>query len=187
MNLRKLLLTKNACYKAGKKITVKGIMVHSTAANNPKLSRYVGPDDGLLGVNPNGNHWNTDKPEGRQTCVHGFIGKLKDGNIATYQTLPWDMRGWHAGGKANDTHIGFELCEDAIDPKKAECKEYFAKGSPSRKHVHPYMTGYSKDNIAELAESLIPSTDTDAFVAGVNTGTLIWRIDDTKFQTILGY
>lgn len=30
-----------------------------------------------------------------------------------YQYLPWDHRGWHAGGKANDTHIGFEICEPA--------------------------------------------------------------------------
>ena len=56
MNLHKLILTENACYKAGRKITVKGIMVHSTGANNPNLKRYVGPDDGLLGKNQYGNH-----------------------------------------------------------------------------------------------------------------------------------
>ena len=114
MNLRKLILTNNACYKAGKTIEPKGIMVHSTGANNPWLKRYVGPDDGLLGPNPYNNHWNQDRPGGKSVCVHAFIGKLKDGSIATYQTLPWNMRGWHAGGKANDTHIGFEICEDGL-------------------------------------------------------------------------
>lgn len=114
MNLHKLIFTENACYKAGKKITVKGIMVHSTGANNPNLRRYVGPDDGLLGENQYNNHWNTYHPGGREVCVHGFIGKLKDGTIATYQTLPWDHRGWHAGGSANNTHIGFEICEDGL-------------------------------------------------------------------------
>ena len=114
MNLHKLILTNNACYKAGKTITVKGIMVHSTGANNPNLRRYVGPDDGLLGENQYGNHWNTEYPGGREVCVHGFIGKLKDGTIATYQTLPWNHRGWHAGGSANNTHIGFEICEDGL-------------------------------------------------------------------------
>jgi N-acetylmuramoyl-L-alanine amidase len=74
----------------------------------------VGPDDGLLGRNQYNNHWNQDKPGGRLVCPHAFIGKLADGNIATYQTLPWNMRGWHAGGKANDTHIGFEICEDGL-------------------------------------------------------------------------
>ena len=59
-------------------MTPKGIMVHSTGANNPTLRRYVGPDDGLLGANQYGNHWNTYRPGGRQVCVHGFIGKLKD-------------------------------------------------------------------------------------------------------------
>jgi N-acetylmuramoyl-L-alanine amidase len=114
LNLHKLLLTNNACYKAGRTITPKGIMVHSTGANNPYLKRYVGPDDGLLGKNQYNNHWNQDKPDGRQVCVHGFIGKLADGSIATYQTLPWNYRGWHAGGSANDTHIGFEICEDDL-------------------------------------------------------------------------
>ena len=114
MNLRKLILTENACYKAGRKITVKGIMVHSTGANNPWLKRYVGPDDGKLGKNQYNNHWNTYHPGGREVCVHGFIGKLADGTIATYQTLPWDHRGWHAGGSANNTHIGFEICEDGL-------------------------------------------------------------------------
>ena len=117
MNLQKLIFTENACYKAGKKITPKGIIVHSTGANNPNLKRFVGPDDGKLGVNQYNNHWNTYQPGGRDVCVHAFIGKLADGSIATYQTLPWDYRGWHCGGSGNDTHIGFEICEDGLtDP-----------------------------------------------------------------------
>ena len=114
MNLKKLIFTENECYKAGGKIKPKGIMVHSTGANNPFLRRYVGPDDGLLGANQYNNHWNQHRPSGRQVCVHAFIGKLKNGSIATYQTLPWDHRGWHAGGEANDSHIGFEICEDNL-------------------------------------------------------------------------
>lgn len=113
MNLHTLIFTENACYKAGGKIKPKGIMVHSTGANNPWLKRYVGPDDGLLGRNAYNNHWN--QPMSRNVCVHGFIGKLADGSVATYQTLPWDHRGWHAGGAANNTHIGFEICEDGLN------------------------------------------------------------------------
>ena len=112
MNLHKLIFTNNACYKAGHRIIPKGIMVHSTGANNPWLKRYVGPDDGLLGKNQYNNHWN--QPMDREVCVHAFIGKLADGSVATYQTLPWDYRGWHAGGSANDTHISFEICEDDL-------------------------------------------------------------------------
>lgn len=114
MNLHTCMLTENDCYKAGKPFSVRGLMLHSTGAPNTRLSRYVGPDDGLLGMNQYGNHWNQARPDGRQVCVHGFIGKLKDGTIATYQTLPWEMRGWHAGGAANSTHIGVEICEDDL-------------------------------------------------------------------------
>ena len=112
MDLHRLYLTENDCYKRGRTITPKGVMVHSTGANNPDLKRYVGPDDGLLGVNRNDNHWN--RP-GVGACVHAFIGKLADGSIATYQTLPWEMRGWHCGKSGNDTHISFEICEDGLD------------------------------------------------------------------------
>ncbi len=118
MKLKKLILTKNDCYKAGKKIKVQGIMVHSTGANNPNLKRYVGPDDGQLGVNTYNNHWNMS---GVGACVHAFIGKLKDGSIATYQTLPWDWRGWHCAsgknGSGNNTHISFEICEDGLSDR----------------------------------------------------------------------
>lgn len=116
MNLYKLIFTKNECYKAGKKITPKGIMVHSTGANNPMLNRYVGPDDGRLGKNKYNNHWN--QPMKRKICCHAFIGKLANGTVATYQVLPWNHRGWHGAsgkkGSCNDTHIGFEICEDGL-------------------------------------------------------------------------
>ena len=55
-----------------------------------------------------------DRPDGRQVCVHAFIGRLADGSIATYQTLPWNYRAWHSGGTANNTHISFEICEDGL-------------------------------------------------------------------------
>lgn len=128
MNLLKCIFTASDCYKTGAKIKPKGVMVHSTGANNPNLRRYVQPiastpgRDKLLaqlGTNNNGNHWN--RP-GLDVCVHGFIGKLADGSVASVQTLPWNRRGWHAGdgtsGKsANDTHISFEICEDGLtDP-----------------------------------------------------------------------
>lgn len=151
MNLKQQLLTNNDCYKAGKKITVKGLMIHSTGANNPNLSRYVGPDDGLLGKNPAGTDWNHS---GIDKCVHGFIGKLKDGNIATYQTLPWDHRGWHAGGSANDTYIGVEICEDDLkDPKYfaavyKEAVEFFTylckKFKLTEKNVITHCEGHDK-------------------------------------------
>ncbi len=126
MNLLKCLLIENDCYKTGQKIVPRGVMVHSTGADNPTLRRYVNPVagqegyDGLLAVigkNLYGNHWNTPRPGGQGVCVHGFIGLLADGSVGAVQTLPWDTRGWHAGGAANNTHISFEICEDDLtDP-----------------------------------------------------------------------
>jgi len=126
MNLHTLIFTNNACYKAGKKIKPQGIMVHSTGANNPVLNRYVGPDDGLLGKNKYNNHWN--QPMDRSICCHAFIGKLADGTVATYQVLPWDHRGWHGAsgpkGSCNNTHIGFEICEDNLKDEAYFLKVY---------------------------------------------------------------
>lgn len=126
MNLLKCILTENDCYKTNEWITVKGVMVHSCGANNPTLKRYVQPLEtdsnydeliSLIGYNRNHNDWN--RP-GTNACVHGFIGKLADGSIAAIQTLPWTMRGWHAGNgttrpSANNSHISFEICEDGLE------------------------------------------------------------------------
>ena len=110
MNLHKQLLTESDCYHAGRTITPKGVMIHSTGANNPELRRYVAPNDGLLGE-PSLRHWNQP---GISACVHAFIGRLADGSVAAYQTLPWTMRGWHCAsgnkGSCNNTHISFEIC-----------------------------------------------------------------------------
>lgn len=119
MNLQKCYLTNNDCYNTEKTIKPMGVMVHSTGANNPWLKRYVQPNDGKLGNNIYRNDWNRPK---LSVCVHAFIGKLADGSVATYQTLPWDLRGWHSGGgkngSANDTHISFEICEDSLADKQ---------------------------------------------------------------------
>ena len=125
MRLIKCMLTANDCYKAGRTITPKCVMVHSTGANNPLVARYVQPVEGQsneaqlkaeIGGNRNANDWNNP---GLDVCTHAFVGKLADGGVGTVQTLPWNHRGWHAGtgtsgGSANNTHIAFEICEDAL-------------------------------------------------------------------------
>ena len=129
MKLIQCILTDNDCFRTKRGIKPKGVMVHSTGADNPTLRRYVQPVKGgdgdyaalmaQLGRNKNGTHWN--RP-GLDVCVHGFIGQLADGSVASVQTLPWTHRGWHAGtgtsgGSANNTHISFEICEDGLtDP-----------------------------------------------------------------------
>ena len=93
MKLVQSFLTKNPCYTAGRKITVKGLMLHSVGCPQPRASVFI-------------SNWN--RADFTSACVHGFI----DGNDGTaYQTLPWEHRGWHCGGGANNTHIGIEMCE----------------------------------------------------------------------------
>lgn len=96
-----------------------GVMIHSTGANNPNLRRYVQPNDGRLGENPNENDWN--RP-GLDVAVHAFIGLTQAGEVAAYQILPWEYRAWHCGGSGNDTHLSFEICEDDL-----EDQDYFEK------------------------------------------------------------
>lgn len=98
MKIIESILTKNPCYKQGRKITVKGLMLHSVGCNQPDASVFA-------------RGWNKSS---QKSCVHAFI----DGNTGeVYQTLPWNHRGWHAGsgskGSANNTHIGVEMCEPA--------------------------------------------------------------------------
>lgn len=113
MRLYTALLTQNDCYRKGRYIRPRGVMVHSTGAANPWLRRYISPDDGRLGE-PSSRHWNQG---GVGACVHAMIGKAADGTVAVYQTLPWTMRGWHCGRSGNDTHISFEICEDSLTDK----------------------------------------------------------------------
>ncbi len=131
------MATKNKCYITGAGITPCGVMVHSTGANNPNLKRYVQPDDGQLGVNPYSNSFNEYQPGGRNVCPHAVIGKLADGSVASYQILPWDVEGWHAGGAANKLgYIGFEICEDALDDA-----EYFAAVYDEAVALTAYLCG----------------------------------------------
>ena len=89
------LMTENDCYKAGKKITPIGITIHSTAEPGVKADKWF-------------DLWNKPASEqyGREVCVHAFLD-----DEGVYQYLPWDHRGWHAGGSDNNDHIGIEICE----------------------------------------------------------------------------
>ena len=89
------IMTNSDCCKAGRTITPKGIMVHSTGTPGAMAGQLRAGWDSAQAT----------------AAVHAMVD---DGQ--TLQTLPWTCRGWHAGtgtsGKtANDTHIAFEICE----------------------------------------------------------------------------
>ena len=119
------MMTQSTCYKGTRKFMPKGVLWHSTGANNPWLKRYVQPDDDAadraewlarLGKNQYANDWNHID---RQAGLNFWIGKLADGTVAAVQTMPWDYRPWGCGsgnnGSCNNTHIQFEICEDALN------------------------------------------------------------------------
>jgi len=98
VNLKTRYMTRNDCYNAHQIIVPKGIMIHSTATPGVMAAQWF-------------DRWNKSYRAGetdRQVCVHAFVDDKE-----IWQYLPWNYKGWHAGGKANDTHIGVELCEPA--------------------------------------------------------------------------
>ena len=127
--------TQSTCYKGTSKMKIKGVLWHSTGANNSSIKRYVQPSDNrpvedtydkekwleVLGVNKYKNDWNHID---RRVGLNCWIGKLADGTVATVQTMPWDYRPWGCGsgakGSCNDGWIQFEICEDGLTNK-----EYF--------------------------------------------------------------
>jgi len=71
-------MTRNDCYTAGRKITPKGIMVHSTAVPGVMAAEWF-------------SRWNKSYKAGeinRQVCVHAFVDDKE-----VWQYLPWDLRG----------------------------------------------------------------------------------------------
>lgn len=99
MDLTTSMATKNPCYKAGKSIQVKGIVLEGVGCPQPSAKVFA-------------HNRNREDCEGK--CAHAFID-ANDGSII--QLLPWSHRGWHCGKhprtkvNANNTHIGIQLCE----------------------------------------------------------------------------
>jgi hypothetical protein len=101
MKLFTKYMTRNDCYTAGRKITHKGIMVHSTAVPGVMAADWF-------------SRWNKSYKAGeinRQVCIHAFVDDKE-----VWQYLPWDHRGWHAGGAANNTHIGYSMIHNCEQP-----------------------------------------------------------------------
>lgn len=124
------MMTNSTCYKGTSKMKIRGILWHSTAANNPTIKRYVQPSDNdpnrdrllaIIGKNLYHNDWNHIY---RKAGLNAWVGKLADGKISSVQTMPWDFEPWGCGkgrrGSCNDGWIQFEICEDDLTSR-----EYF--------------------------------------------------------------
>lgn len=69
----------------------RGIMLHSVSCAQPSALVFA-------------KKWNKS---GGSVAVHAVL--QADGTV--YHCLPWNFRGCHAGGSANNTHIGVEMTE----------------------------------------------------------------------------
>ena len=128
----KCTMTHSTCYQNTSKMEIKGVLIHSTGANNPFLKRYVqpSPEDpnyqdlmNKLGINELKNDWNHIDI---QAGLNAWIGMLNNQEVTTIQTMPWDYKPWGCGssvyGSCNNGWIQLEICEgNLID------KNYFEK------------------------------------------------------------
>lgn len=128
------MMTNSTCYQETRQMDIKGVLWHSTGANNPDLCRYVQPTEGApdydeairkIGKNTNGNDWNHHEVD---AGLNAWIGKFADGSIGTVQAMPWDFRPWGCGagdnGSCNNGWIQFEICEDNLKDKDYAAKVF---------------------------------------------------------------
>lgn len=138
------MMTNSTCYKGTTTMSVKGVLWHSTGANNPNLKRYVQPSSNdanysalmaKLGTNSYGNDWNHITHQAGLNC---WIGKFADGTVGTVQTMPWNYKPWGCGsgskGSCNNGWIQFEICEDALTDK-----DYFNKVYTEAVEITAYL------------------------------------------------
>ena len=116
MNIIQSICTQSDCYREGKTINVKGLMIHSVGCPQPKAQAFI-------------NNWNKS---GANACVHAIVEP--DGDV--YQLLPWNHRGWHGGGSSNNTHIGVEMTEpDTIKYVGGATWQETGDGANTKAHV----------------------------------------------------
>ena len=149
-----------------------GLVLHSVGCAQPSAETFV-------------NRWNSASYD--RACVHAFI----DANTGTvYQCMPWNFRAPHAGGSANNTHVGVEMCEssgikyrgvsdrfDVIDREKAlkHCKTAYTAA------VELFAYLCNKYHLDPLRDGVIISHN-EAGKRGVGSG----HTDPEHYWTQLG-
>lgn len=194
MDIQQNFLTNNDCYKQGRKITPKGIVVHDTATNQRKVSAYL-------------SSWNKS---GVEKCVHAFIGTRPDGSFGVVQTLPWDYRPWGCGsgskGSYNNSHIQFEICQDdrtdanwfnqcytcAVELCAYLCQQYGLGAADIVDHAEAHARGYASNhsdttdwfpkfgkNMDTFRADVQTVMNGGTVSAGTTTGSALYRVRKT--------
>ena len=182
MKLVESFITRNPCYSANmsnaddryttfQRRGPLGLVLHSVGCAQPNAKSFA-------------DRW--DSPS-YKVAVHGFIDADTG---AVYQTMPWNFRAWHAGGSANNTHVGVEMCEssgikyrgvsdrfDVIDREKAlkHCKTAYTAA------VELFAYLCNKYHLDPLRDGVIISHN-EAGKRGVGSG----HTDPEHYWTQLG-
>ena len=182
MKLVESFITRNPCYSANmanaddryttfQRRGPLGLVLHSVGCAQPSAKSFA-------------DRW--DNPS-YKVAVHGFIDA--DTGVV-YQTMPWNFRAWHAGGSANNTHVGVEMCEssgikyrgvsdrfDVIDREKAlkHCKTAYTAA------VELFAYLCNKYHLDPLRDGVIISHN-EAGKRGVGSG----HTDPEHYWTQLG-
>ena len=90
MEIIKKYITNNPRYKANIVKTKIGYVQHSTGTPGAMAQNII----------------NAFNKSSAQAEAHGVID-----DTGIYQLLPYNIRAWHVGGSANNTHVGVEVCE----------------------------------------------------------------------------
>jgi len=96
-----------------------GLLIHSVGCPQPNPEVFF-------------RSWNQP---GKQVSVHA----MGDGN-RILQFLPWNYRAWHAGGDANNTHVGYEMTEPSFI-QYTSGSNWVVKSGYNLTHVENFVRG----------------------------------------------
>ena len=125
------------------------------------------------------------------SMVEAVVDGLKEQELSSKNywlgTINGSEKSWQW---AKDEIISFDVNQSALLEGAIMyqmLKEYFAKGSVSRSHIHPYLTDYTKHSIIDLEPRLVPQTNIPAFLEGINNGYILIDINDPRFEDVRFY
>lgn len=138
-------VAENKCFLANEPLEVKGLMLHSIGIEQPNAEVFA-------------RNFNVAYPFGSAICTHAFL--QDDGTV--YQILPWDIVGWHAGGTANESYIGIEMCE----PDTIVYTDVFTFYCTDEEAAKTYVVG-AYDTAVSLFADLCITYELDPLADGV--------------------
>jgi ABC-type sugar transport system substrate-binding protein len=178
------------------------------AAKKPAVGEIKGGPDVVI-VHWGSGNWMADPAQKEMTNAISSLGKdgwdgayvqnnpMVEGAIAAMKDAGMTTEDYWLGS-SNGREISWQWAKDGVisldvnQPPTLEGAILYQQitasghGSEYRKHLHPYITPDTKENIAEVESSLVPIEDVPKFIEKVNDGSIVWDINDPKFLDVPG-